>query len=232
MNRALSHQPLRIGCALLLAGAISACVNTAGLQPPESPNEFAEQTVQLQHQIWFEAGRSELTATERARLQAFLAEADPRRDGKLRLAVAADQPQRLAALRMAIAAEGRGVAGSLRLVPPDDGAVVAVEHAVTLPTRCIEGDVWSGAVMPSGTTIPLGCSSSLNLQAMIERAADLTHGREPGPSAAQPSADLARGYLSRWSGPNGGQPAAGDGAPQASSRQPAGPPVPDHGFYE
>lgn len=45
-------------------------------------------------------------------------------------------------------------------------------------------------------TLPPGCANDLNLQFMVERPRDLLHGRDMGPSSAEPLARAARERLS------------------------------------
>jgi hypothetical protein len=76
--------------------------------------------------------------------------------------------------------------------PMKPGKAPRTAHAqdVVVPDACITPDV---AEQP--LYLPSGCANNLNLQMMVERPADLAHGRRPGPAAAAPTVRAAQRYL-------------------------------------
>jgi|GEM_PF-4238705 len=180
---------------------VSGCIDDR--LPPVSPGGFVEETLSLSHTLHFRADSAQLNRSELERLSSFLDDADPMRKAVVRIAMATGETERWAATTSALAGLGWTSVEKSDLEPPAHIVQLSIDRTVLLPERCIGSDLWQESFDASGWTLPIGCSNSLNLEAMIEEPSDLVHGRALGPAPAKPAVDVARRYLSRhaWTPP-------------------------------
>lgn len=187
--------------------------------PAAGPAEFVKTDVHLDHQVRFSTGRDSLTAADRQQLARFLAEADPEADGDISISIGPGNSRRLTYLQDLLMAEGRGWSSRVEPHRGPDIAILSIDHEVLLPTRCAGAGLWDSDIADSSEGLPLGCTTSMNLSAMIDNRDDLLRGRPLGPAAAAPAVDIARHYLSRWSDkpPYLALPTADDGIGEPAS---------------
>ncbi len=113
-------------------------------------------------------------------------------------------------LALAIAAFAAGCANP----PPDISANYQVLYlpgetpgarptAIVAPDACLQQDP-TRYPFDLDPHLPPGCANAYNLERMVERKADLFHGRKLGPAAAAPVARAARRYLDGDETPLGG----------------------------
>lgn len=205
--RDTDHRRRSAGSAriMLLTGLVLAgCAHDR--LPAAGPAEFASEALRIEHEIRFAEGGPSLSPIDRERLIRFLADADPNNDGLIVISVGRGQGERLMYLQALLRSGGRQASGTVDPHQPENRAVMSVEQDLALPTRCTGEGLWDSDIANDSEGLPLGCTTSKNLAAMIDDPEDLTHGRPLGPAAAAPAADLARAYLSRFADPLAGIP--------------------------
>ncbi len=205
----------RIWRLLLLAGSmlgatqLAACAAMTPLPPSGPVAEPAAEQVEVAHQVHFVTDQAELTAEERARLDAFLSGLPPDARPEFRVIGRADERAGdtynldLSTRRAATVASeirqrvGRGPVVrtvALRELAPLDGRpgegalalnrsveVVATTYTVRLP-ECPD---WSRDPAFDPQNLPLsnlGCANAVNLGLMVADPGDLARGREVGPA--------------------------------------------------
>lgn len=178
--------------ALLLAGCAGDRLPAAG------PAEFASERLHLEHEIRFAEGSETLSPVDIERMKSFLVDADPAGDGDILVRVGAGQEERSTYLQALLRSEGRQASGGIDPAQPQDRAVLSIERDLALPTRCAGDGLWGSDIATDREGLPIGCTTSMNLSAMIDDTGDLVRGHPLGPAAAAPAADLARAYLSRF----------------------------------
>lgn len=202
---------------LLLAGPLLLAGCGHDRLPVAGPAEFVEGDVRVDHQLRFAPGSDTLAAADRQRLVRFLAGIDPGADGAIEISIGpggSGQAERLTHLQAILTAEGRGSSGRVHAHPHPDVAVLSVEQDVVLPTRCAGAGLWDSDIADGTEGLPIGCTTSMNLEAMIDDREDLVRGRPLGPAAAAPAAEIARRYLSsRSADRSGGHPDGDDVLP-------------------
>ena len=209
--------------SLLAVLAAAGC--TSAYLPEESPIEFLEARTPLDHHVRFAPGQSALSDAERRRVVRFLDDADPERRRHVRITGGPGATAQLIGMRDLVRKDRRRVSSEVDDHQPANVIVLSLVSRTILPERCAGTERWNGDIATATTGLPIGCATSLNLMEMAEDQDDLTRGREPGPAAAAPAAEIARRYLERWSEPPIGLPGdEGIGPmPDAPSGQARGP---------
>ncbi len=193
------------GMPLLLAGLLLGGCAVERL-PATGPAEFTAETIHLAHEVRFSEDSPTLSSVDRERLILFLAKADPHGDGDVEITIMPGQDERLMHLRAVLAAEGRKPSATFDPHRRPNVAVLSIKQDLQHPTRCAGPELWDSDLAIDTEGLPIGCTTSMNLRAMMDDPGDLAHGRQPGPAAAAPAADLARDYLSRFAAPSAGIP--------------------------
>lgn len=162
------------------------------------------------HELRFAPGAQQLSESERARLDRFLAEIDLRRPSHVYVAGRSETaPATLAEKRAAAVAallRARGI--SPRLDPPktpngtyppstatdDDGVVVLIGYFEVMTPGCPD---WRKPTNADYTNMPssnLGCANAMNLAEMVADPRDLVRGDDEGLADGQRAARPVREY--------------------------------------
>jgi pilus assembly protein CpaD len=176
--------------AALLATALASCSESTYWSSAESSKQPQVDWVRFDHRVMFDPRGRDLSISERARLEEFLARIEPRYGDQVLVGTGSGAVEGEIGLeRVAAVAEYLRGAG-LKVAPLTetsvvrwDGAVrISVGRYVVTPPNCPDWSKSASYDPLNHTSSNFGCATATNLGLMVADPGDLIRGRPMGPS--------------------------------------------------
>jgi pilus assembly protein CpaD len=176
--------------AAALAAMLAGCSETTYWSPAEAPKQTQVDWVRFDHRVMFDPRSRDISISERARLEEFLARVDPRYGDQVLVGTGSGTVegevglQRVSTVAEYLRSSGMKVAPLTDVnVARWDGAVqISVGRYVVTPPNCPDWTKSASYDPLNHTSSNFGCATATNLGLMVADPGDLVRGRPMGPS--------------------------------------------------